>query len=152
MTRWLCLRFDALSAQQLYELLRLRSEVFVVEQACVFQDIDGLDIAAHHLMAWDASGQRLLAYARLLAPGVKAQAPVISRVVIARAARGKGLGHELAEQAVRECERLWPGEGITLFAQAHLQDYYGRAGFVGVGEEFFEDGIPHREMHRTARG
>jgi ElaA protein len=145
---WLCLPFAQLAPLQLYELLRLRAEVFVVEQACVFQDIDGLDIDAQHLMAWD--GGRLLAYARLLAPGVKAAPPVISRVITAPAARGTGLGHALAEHAVAHCQRLWPGQGITLFAQAHLQAYYGRAGFVGVGDEFIEDGIPHREMHRKA--
>lgn len=145
---WHCLSFAELSTHQLYELLRLRSDVFVVEQACVFPDVDGLDFAAQHLMAWE--GEQLLAYARLLAPGVKAAAPVISRVVIAPAARGHGLGHELAAQAIAHCERLWPGQGITLFAQSHLQRYYGRAGFVGVGDEFIEDGIPHREMHRKA--
>ena len=145
---WQCSDFDALTPRQLYELLRLRAEVFIVEQACVFQDIDGLDPGAHHLLAWE--GEQLRACARLLAPGVKAPAPVISRVITAPAARGTGLGHELAAQAVAHCERLWPGQGITLFAQAHLQGYYGRAGFVGVGEEFIEDGIPHREMHRKA--
>jgi ElaA protein len=145
---WLCLPFDELSPRQLYALLRLRSQVFVVEQACVFEDIDGLDLEAAQLMGWD--GGQLLAYARLLKPGVKAAQPVISRVITAPAARGTGLGHELAAQAVRHCERLWAGQGITLFAQAHLQAYYGRAGFVGVGEEFIEDGIPHREMHKEA--
>lgn len=143
---WLCLPFDALSPRQLYALLRLRSQVFVVEQNCVFEDIDGLDFDAVQLMGWD--GDQLLAYARLLKPGVKAPGPVISRVITASAARGTGLGHALAAQAVQHCERLWPGQGITLFAQAHLQAYYGRAGFVGVGNEFIEDGIPHREMHR----
>lgn len=144
---WLCLPFDHLLPRQLYAILRLRSEVFVVEQACAFQDIDGLDVEAQHLTAWDA-GQHLLAYARLLGPGVKAAQPVISRVITAPVVRGSGLGHELAGQAVAHCQRLWPAQGITLFAQAHLQAYYARAGFAGVGEVFDEDGIPHREMHR----
>lgn len=145
---WLCLPFAGLTTAQLYALLRLRSEVFVLEQACVFLDADGLDLDAWHLMAWD--GDRLLAYARLLAPGVKADAPVIGRVITAAAARGTGLGHGLAAQAVRHCEGLWPGQGITLFAQSQLQTFYARAGFVAVGEDFIEDGIPHREMHREA--
>ena len=145
---WLCVPFAQLAPLPLYEILRLRSEVFVVEQACVFQDIDGLDVDAQHVMGWE--GPQLRAYARLLAPGVKAPVPVISRVITAPAARGTGLGHTLVAQAVAHVERLWPGQGITLFAQAHLQRYYGRAGFVGVGDEFIEDGIPHREMHRKA--
>jgi ElaA protein len=142
---WQCLGFEELSRQQLYALLRLRSQVFVVEQACVFEEPDGLDEAAWHLLAEDGA---LLGYARLLAPGVKAQAPAISRVVTAPGARGSGLGRELLARAVAQCEHRWPGQGITLFAQSHLQRYYGRAGFVGVGAEFMEDGIPHLEMHR----
>lgn len=147
---WDCLRFDELGVQRLHEILLRRAEVFIVEQNCVYQDVDGLDPQGLHLMATE-QGQ-LLAYARLLPPGLKAASPVIGRVLTTAAARGRGLGHALAAQAVRECERLWPGQGITLFAQAHLQDYYGRAGFAGVGEVFDEDGIPHREMHKQASG
>jgi ElaA protein len=144
---WLCLPFAELGSERLYAILQRRAEVFVVEQRCFYQDVDGLDPQAMHLMAWD--GNQLLAYARLLPPGLKARSPVIGRVLTAPAARGSGLGHELAARAVQECERLWPGLGITLFAQAHLQAYYARAGFVGVGEVFDEDGIAHREMHKT---
>ncbi len=143
---WTCEPFEQLSAARLYALLRLRSEVFVLEQNCVFLDTDGLDQAALHLCAWQQG--TLVAYARLLAPGVKAPAPVISRVITAPAARGSGIGHQLNAQAVAAIEQHWPKQGITLFAQAHLQAFYGRAGFVGVGEEIIEDGIPHREMHK----
>lgn len=143
---WSCLRFEELGSERLYAILQHRAAVFVVEQRCFYQDIDGLDPQAWHLMAWE--GEQLLAYARLLPPGLKAKSAVIGRVLTTAAARGKGLGHQLAERAVQECERLWPGQGITLFAQAHLQAYYARAGFAGVGDVFDEDGIPHREMHR----
>jgi ElaA protein len=146
---WSCERFEQLSVTRLYALLRLRSEVFVVEQNCAFLDPDGLDAGALHLGAW--RDDVLLAYARLLAPGVKAAAPVISRVITAPAARGTGIGHLLNAQAVLACERLWPQQGITLFAQSHLQAFYGRSGFVGLGEDFIEDGIPHREMHKEAK-
>jgi ElaA protein len=141
---WACQPFDALSPAHLYAVLRLRSEVFVMEQQCIFLDADGLDADALHLGAWQ-QGQ-LMAYARLLPPGVKAAGPVISRVITAPAARGTGLGHQLNQQALAHIARTWPGQGVTLFAQAHLQPFYARAGFVGVGAEFIEDGIPHREM------
>jgi ElaA protein len=143
---WQLQPFEALSITDLHAMLRLRSEVFVVEQQCLFPDIDGLDPACLHLSAW--RGEHLLAYARLMPPGLKAPAPVIGRVVTAPEARGIGLGHQLNRQAVQACLQRWPGQGITLFAQAHLQDFYGRAGFVGLGEPFDEDGILHREMHR----
>ncbi len=143
---WVCSAFDDLTPAQLYAILQLRAEVFVIEQQCVYLDPDGLDQQALHLGAWQ--GERLIAYARLLAPGVKAPSPVISRVITAPAARGEGLGHRLNQQAVAHVGAHWPKLGITLFAQAHLQAFYARAGFIGVGEEFIEDGIPHREMHR----
>jgi len=143
---WQLQPFEGLSTARLHDILRLRSDVFVVEQQCIFLDIDGLDPACLHLSAW--VGAQLLAYARLMPPGLKAPAPVIGRVVIAPSARGTGLGHRLNQHAVQACLQHWPGQGITLFAQAHLQDFYGRAGFVGVGEPFDEDGILHREMHR----
>ncbi len=147
---WDCLRFDELGVQRLHEILLRRAEVFIVEQDCAYQDVDGLDPQALHLRATE-NGE-LLAYARLLPPGLRARpeaGPVIGRVLTTAAARGRGLGHELAARAVQACARHWPGQGITLFAQAHLQAYYGRAGFVGVGEIFDEDGIPHREMRRN---
>ena len=146
---WTCEGFEQLGAVRLYALLRLRSEVFVVEQNCAFLDLDGLDEGALHLAAW--RGAEPVAYARLLAPGVKAPTPTISRVITAPSARGTGLGHELNAQALAACERLWPQRSLTLFAQAHLQGFYSRAGFVGVGEEFMEDGIPHREMQKEAK-
>lgn len=146
---WQCQPFEELTAAQVYEMLRLRSEVFVVEQRCLFQDIDGTDAQAWHLGAWQAG--RLMAYARLFGRGIKAAQPSFGRVITAPAARGQGLGHELARQAVAACERLWPGQGITIFAQSHLQAYYGAHGFEPVGPEFMEDDILHQEMQRKAQ-
>jgi ElaA protein len=143
---WACEAFDDLTPTRLYAILQLRAQVFVIEQQCIYLDPDGLDQQALHLGAWQ--DERLIAYARLLAPGVKAPAPVISRVITAPEARATGLGHQLNQQAVAHVCARWPSLGITLFAQAHLQAFYARAGFIGVGEEFIEDGIPHREMHR----
>lgn len=145
---WQCLPFAALNTAQLYELLALRSEVFVVEQQCVFLDIDGVDREVWHLLGHGDDG-RLLAYARLLPPGLKSPTDaVIGRVVTATAARGSGTGRALMAEAVAHCERLWPGQALTLHAQAHLQAFYGSFGFVQVAEPYLEDGILHIEMRK----
>ena len=145
---WTCLPFDALSPLQLYQALRLRSEVFVLEQECVFVDPDGFDLQAWHLMGYGRGGE-LLAYARLLPAGVKADEAVIGRVITTTTSRGSGLGHELMRRSLRECERLWPGQDLSLSAQARLQAFYASHGFAPVGDEYIEDGIPHIHMRRS---
>ncbi|MCZ8390696.1 GNAT family N-acetyltransferase [Achromobacter xylosoxidans] len=131
---------------ELYAVLRLRSEVFVVEQNCVFLDLDGKDLLGQteHLMAWE-NGE-LLAYCRLLEPALNEGQAVIGRVITAPAARGTGLGHELMRRAKDEVARLWPGTPVYLGAQARLKGYYGGHGFVPVTDEYIEDGIPHVGM------
>jgi ElaA protein len=146
--RWTTLPFAELSPFQLYDLLALRSAVFVVEQNCVFQDPDGLDSQAWHLLGHDEDGA-LAAYARLLPPGVKAPEAVIGRVITSAAARGSGQGRQLMSQAVAGCERLWPSQPITLHAQARLEGFYASFGFVTVSAPYIEDGIPHIEMRKT---
>ena len=146
--QWTCTHHSELSARQLYEILRLRSEVFVVEQQCIYQDIDGQDLAGdtHHLMAWQDN--ELLAYLRLLDPESQGGDVVIGRVIVSPAARGTGLGHHMMEEALERIEDIWPQTPIFLSAQAHLQGYYGRYGFVVAGEEYLEDDIPHIGMRR----
>lgn len=144
---WILKPWCELTTDELYDLLALRVEVFVVEQTCPFQDLDGLDRrdGVLHLLGWQDGA--LVAYARLMAPGVaKAQQVVIGRVVTAPEARGDGLGHRLMQQALQECARLWPRVSIYLGAQAHLQGFYGRHGFTAVGEPYLEDDIPHIGM------
>lgn len=146
---WHTLHHSELSTHDLYALLELRSRVFVVEQNCPYQDVDGQDLSAdtHHLLA-RKDGQ-LLAYLRLLDPSTQGGEAVIGRVLTAPAARGSGLGHALMEHAIEACTRLWPGRPIYLSAQAHLQGYYGRYGFVAVTEQYLEDDIPHIGMRRA---
>lgn len=144
---WTCVPFDELVVQQLYDLLQLRSQVFVVEQNCVFLDIDGLDNKTWHLLGTGDDG-KLLAYTRLIPPGVKAPDALIGRVVTSPAARGGGTGRALMAESVAQCGRLWPGHAITLHAQAHLERFYAGFGFAPVGEQYMEDGIPHIEMRR----
>jgi ElaA protein len=145
--RWRCVSFGALSVADLYAVLQLRSAVFVVEQACVFQDMDGLDPVCHHLLGQGADGT-LLAYARLV-PGAHAFAQAsVGRVVTAPAARGLELGHALVARACAELAALWGPQPIRIGAQAHLQAFYARHGFVAEGPGYIEDGIAHVEMLR----
>nr|WP_316638453.1 GNAT family N-acetyltransferase [uncultured Roseateles sp.] len=143
---WTCKPFSGLTAAELYQALQLRSEVFVIEQQCIYLDPDGLDQQAWHLMGRSEAG--LQAYLRLLPPGLKAAEPVIGRVVTAPAARGGGLGRRLLREALLECEKLWPGRALFLSAQAHLQSFYGGLGFVPVSGQYVEDGIAHVDMRR----
>jgi ElaA protein len=146
MPAWICKPHAELTLAELYALLRLRSEVFVVEQNCVFLDMDGKDLhgQTEHLMAWQDGA--LLAYCRLLEPAANGGQAIIGRVITAAAARGTGLGHELMRRAKAEVARLWPGQPVYLGAQARLKGYYGGHGFVPVTEEYIEDGIPHVGM------
>jgi ElaA protein len=153
--QWLWLPFDALSTAQLYALLRLRSEVFVVEQNCVFLDMDGLDAQALHLLgvreaanSVEAGQLPLVAYARCFPAGVVFPEASIGRVVTLPGARGGGLGHALMAQAILSLQQQWGAQPIRIGAQAHLQAFYEQHGFADVGKPYMEDGIPHIEMLR----
>jgi ElaA protein len=148
---WCCQPFAELPPHPLYALLRLRVDVFVVEQACAYPELDGKDLiaGAHHLYGRDSGGV-LLACARLLPAGVSFELPSIGRVAVAAPARGSGLGHVLMQQALWHAGKLWPGQPLALAAQAHLRRYYERHGFVVCSESYLEDGIPHLDMQRPA--
>jgi len=151
MLRWQCARLQDLSAATLYQALKLRSEVFVVEQRCLYLDPDGFDLQAWQVLGFDPCSGALMACARLLpacAKGEVQAVPMIGRVALAAAARGAGQGRALMEFALQHCERLWPGEAIELGAQAHLQHFYASFGFVPISEIYDEDGIPHVDMRR----
>jgi ElaA protein len=148
---WRCLPFAALAAGTLYGLLRLRSEVFVLEQSCVFLDMDGLDPQCMHVLGEqvDSSGDVVLgASTRLVPPSLAFAEASIGRVVTSPAARGKGLGHALMAESVRLLEQLWGPQPIRIGAQAHLQSFYRQHGFVSDNRPYIEDGIPHMEMIR----
>ncbi|WP_010484446.1 GNAT family N-acetyltransferase [Pseudomonas sp. S9] len=146
---WQTKHHGELSVADLYAILKLRSAVFVVEQNCVYNDIDGLDMQGDtlHVMAWQ--DDRLEAYLRLLDPARNDGHVVIGRVVTDPSARGSGLGHELMVYALDACARRWPQVPIYLSAQAHLQGYYGRYDFVACTDIYLEDGIEHIGMRRS---
>ena len=144
---WTCKTFDQLNRDELYEILRLRSAVFVVEQRCIYQDVDNFDQAAHHVMG--LIGGEITCYARLLAPDTKYLTASIGRVVANRANRRRGYGKELLSFAIKQCEDLWPGLGITISAQQYLEGFYQRLGFVTASSPYLEDEIAHLKMVRT---
>lgn len=144
---WTTKAFAALTLAELYALLQLRSEVFVVEQTCPFQDIDGQDQVAHHLLGHTEAGE-LAAYARLFAPGLSYAQVSIGRVVTSPRHRRAGLGHALLSQAIAQCEAQYGPQPIKIGAQRYLQTFYESYGFVQQGEGYLEDGIPHLYMLR----
>ena len=143
---WQWRHFGELTASELYALLQLRSEVFVVEQNCVFLDMDNKDQAAHHLLGW--LDGKLAASTRILAPGQAYEYASIGRVVTAPFARGRGLGRELMEESIRGLYQLYGKVPIQIGAQLYLKRFYESLGFVTCSEVYLEDGIEHIEMTR----
>jgi ElaA protein len=143
---WQSAAFNALSTQQLYAALQLRSDVFVVEQACVFHDIDGADPQAMHVLGM--AGSKLVAYARCFAAGIKFAEASIGRVVTHKQWRATGAGHTLMQQSIACVHQQWGVQPIRIGAQAHLEKFYARLGFVKAGQPYIEDGISHIEMLR----
>lgn len=149
--RWYAKRFCELGLDELYALLRLRAEVFVVEQQCVYLDPDGKDAHpdAIHLLGIDDRGA-LAAYLRILPAGLSYPHLSFGRVLTAPAYRGCGLADPMLREALAVIQRRWPGADIEIGAQAHLQHFYGRHGFDVSSEPYVEDGIPHVDMLRRA--
>lgn len=144
---WKIKRFDALSVSELYKLLQLRSEVFVVEQNCVYQDIDGKDGKALHLIGED-NGE-ILAYARLFKPHDYFEEASIGRVVVRETSRAQKLGHILMREAIQVIETHFEVTEITISAQLYLKHFYESHGFVQISDTYLEDDIPHIRMKKA---
>jgi len=143
---WKCKAFEQLSSNELYQILYLRQEVFIVEQNCPYLDIDFRDQPAAHLCGYDREGD-LIAYSRLLPKGISyPEYNAIGRVITSSKARGKGLGRELMETSIDNTRKLFGNSPIKIGAQNHLRKYYGSLGFEPIGEVYDEDGIPHISM------
>jgi ElaA protein len=147
---WQWSRFNEMSLDDLYAVVRLREAVFIIEQNCPYPDSDGRDPAAWHLLGWrDIGGQReLAAYARVFEPGVRYKEASIGRVVTAAAVRGTGVGKVLMAEALRRVESLAPGQVIKIAAQRRLEKFYDALGFKVVSVPYEEDGIMHVDMVR----
>ena len=145
---WTCARLADLGPLDVYDMLALRSAVFVVEQTCIYLDPDGVDHQAWHLLGRHDAGP-LHAVLRIVDPGVKYTEPSIGRVISAPEVRGTGLGRALVAEGIARCGALWPGQGIRISAQARLERFYAEFGFEAHGETYLEDDIPHIEMLRS---
>ena len=144
MTSWICKKFNELTLLELYAILQLRNEVFVVEQNCPYNDCDNKDLKAWHLMGME--NKKLLAYSRLIPPGISYRESSIGRVVNSPSARGKGLGKELMIESIQRIKLLFHTESIRIGAQLYLLDFYNGLGFIRASEIYLEDNIPHIEM------
>lgn len=148
MIEWQIKLFNDLSPEVLYSIMRLRQEVFVVEQNCPYVDADGKDFHSYHLTGF--MNNELVAYARLVFPGISYDEVSIGRVVTSIKHRRKEFGKKLMQKAIEEIERLYGKVPIRIQAQQYLKKFYEGFGFTGTGEPFLEDGIPHIIMVRSS--
>jgi ElaA protein len=144
---WICKKFHDLTVDELYSLLRLRSEVFVVEQNCVFLDMDNKDQKCDHLLGW--IGDDLAASVRIVPAGISYPEPSIGRVVTSPEYRGTGSGRKLMEEAIRLTIQKHGNQPIRIGAQLYLEKFYASLGFIADGGIYLEDGIEHIEMVRV---
>ena len=143
--QWCCLA--ELAPQQIAAVFAAREAVFVVEQACAYQDIDGLDFQAHHLIAWQE--QNVAAYLRVIEPGAKFAEPSIGRVLTTKSFRRTGIGRELMQTALEKIAQCYPHQSVRISAQVYLDGFYRDFGFVPCSAPYLEDNIPHVEMFRS---
>ncbi|MBW2961570.1 GNAT family N-acetyltransferase [Mesonia aestuariivivens] len=136
--------FDELTITELYEILQLRSEVFVVEQNCVYQDIDGKDETALHILGKKEG--KIVAYARCFAPQIYFEEAAIGRVVVKSSKRKFGYGHDILKASIAEIEKRYQTFTIKISAQQYLTHFYESHQFIQIGEGYLEDGIPHIAM------
>lgn len=146
---WTCKTFERLTPYELYAILQLRSAVFVVEQHCVFLDLDDKDQPSWHLMGWYEN--KLVAYARLVPPGIGFKESSIGRVVTAPEVRRSGAGKQLMQEAITRLYNIWKQQPIRIGAQYYLLKFYSSFGFEQASEIYMEDGIEHIEMILHAR-
>ena len=146
---WTLKPFDSLTPQELYNILQLRNEVFIVEQNCPYQDLDNKDVYAFHLMGMKES--KLIAYSRLLAPGISYSESSIGRVVSSPAARKTGMGKKLMNESIIQIQNLFHTDTIRIGAQLYLKKFYESFGFIQQGDSYLEDNIPHIIMLRKPK-
>ncbi len=139
-------RMESMTALDIYEVIKVRESVFVVEQQCAYQEADGADPYSWHLCVF-LDGE-LAAYARVVEPSVKYEEPSIGRVITLKKFRNLKIGRVLVAEAIAFTESKFHGKGIRISAQAHLQNFYGSLGFLPVGDVYEDDGIPHIEMFK----
>lgn len=149
MPQWKIKEFNSLNTKELYEIMKRRFEVFVLEQDCKEQDFDNYDQLATHLFA--IKNEEIIAYCRLFKANVKYKEPSIGRVLVTVDNRNRGLATEMMERAIKQIEENWQERVIKVQAQAHLESMYGALGFVRVSDVYDSVGIPHIDMLKTSK-
>ncbi len=147
-TRWQLKSFEELTNKELYGILKLRAEVFIVEQNCAYQDLDGKDLKSFHLMGYNSNNE-LIAFSRILPPNISYPEVSIGRVVSSPNVRTTGIGKELMTQTLEEIKNKFGNVPIKISAQCYLKKFYEAFNFIALGEEYLEDDIPHIEMIRN---
>jgi len=142
--KWVNKKWNKLTTEELYSILRLRSEVFVVEQDCVYQDIDNKDQKAIHLLGY--LNNELLAYSRVFNEGDYFKETSFGRAIIKKEERGLGYGDELVKESLKTIKNEYGNKRVKISAQAHLKNFYSKHAFKTKGNEYLEDGIPHVSM------
>ena len=143
---WKQKKWEELNKKNLHEILQIRSEVFIVEQKCVYQDIDNKDPKAIHL--YGKIKNKIVAYSRIFNEGDFYKEISFGRALVLKNQRGKGLGDELVQKSIEIIKVNWPNKKVKISAQAHLNNFYKKHGFIEKGKEYLEDGIPHVSMER----
>jgi ElaA protein len=146
---WMLKKFDDLTPKELYSILQLRNEVFIVEQNCAYQDLDNKDLKSWHLMGMKKD--KLVAYSRLLAPGISYSESSIGRIVSSPSARKTGMGKKLMHESIDQIKNLFNTDTIRIGAQLYLKKFYESFGFIQVGDTYLEDNIPHIIMLRKPK-
>jgi len=141
---WIIKNFNELTPEELYGIAKLRQDVFIIEQECTYDDLDGLDEQAYHVSG--ILNKKLGAYARIFPPGITYQETSIGRIVVNPLYRNRGLGKKLVKKCIQFCESKFPGKSIKIEAQSHLQKFYKALGFISQGDTYLVDGISHIEM------
>ncbi|TQV72966.1 GNAT family N-acetyltransferase [Aliikangiella marina] len=147
---WHLKKFNELSGHQVYKIMQLRVDIFVVEQNCPYSDLDGKDEHPEVLHLFATENEAIVCYLRILPPNLAyPNKPALGRIVSSAQYRGTGAGHQLMQQATQILDEKWPNLTSHMSAQAHLQGFYGKHGYTAVGEEYLEDDIPHIGMERA---
>jgi ElaA protein len=143
-------KLGELTPIQVYKMLQLRHDVFVIEQNCIYRDMDEKDYNSFHLLMIE--NDEVIACCRLVNPGISYNEPSIGRVCSVKAKRMEGIGMVLMTEAMRACNSLWPGQSIVISAQSYLEKFYSKFGFKSVGKQYLEDDIPHIKMIAEIQG
>jgi len=142
---WHHSEFDQLTVTDLYQILKLRQDVFVIEQECIYPDIDNMDSRCLHVFGKDRDSV-IKAYLRIIPPGVKKNLPALGRVVVSPDARGNKTAYSLMKEGILISDQIYPGMDLFISAQQYLETFYLKLGFIKISDMYLEDGIPHIDM------